>query len=67
MIGKTEQVRILKQVRRNLVRERKRTAEHADDRKARNDLAGENHFRGIVIGIENSIRELDTVLANLCG
>ena len=67
MVGKTEQVRILKQVRRNLVRERKRTAEHADNRKARNDLAGENHFRGIVIGIENSIRELDTVLANLHG
>jgi hypothetical protein len=67
MIGKTEQVRILKQVRRNLVRERKRTAEHADNRKTRNDLAGENHFRGIVIGIENSIRELDTVLANLHG
>ena len=67
MVGKTEQVRILKQVKRSLLRERKRTAEHADNRKAGNDLAGENHFRGIVIGIENSIRELDTALANLCG
>ena len=67
MVGKTEQVRILKQVRRNLVRERNRTDEHTDNRKAMNDLAGENHFRGIVIGIENSIREPDTALANLCG
>ena len=67
MVGKTDQVRVLKQVRRNLVRERKRTAEHADNRKTRNDLAGENHFRGIVIGIENSIRELDSAIANLCG
>jgi hypothetical protein len=54
-------------VRRTLVRERERNAQHADNRKARNDLAGENHFRGIVIGIENSIRELDTALANLHG
>jgi hypothetical protein len=67
MVGKTEQVRILKQVKRSLVLERKRNAEHADDRKARNDLAGENHFRGIVIGIENSIRELDSALANFLG
>ena len=58
---------ILKQVRRNLLRERKRNAQHADVRKARNDLAGENHFRGIVIGIEASIRELDAVLDHLHG
>jgi hypothetical protein len=67
MVGKTEQVRILKQVRRNLIRERERNAQHADNRKARNDLAGENHFRGIVIGIQASIRELDTALANFLG
>jgi hypothetical protein len=67
MVGKTEQARILKQVKRNLIRERKRTAEHADNRKARNDLAGENHFRGIVIGIQASIRELDSALAHLHG
>jgi hypothetical protein len=67
MVGKTEQVRILKQVKRSLVREQKRNAEHADNRKARNDLAGENHFRGIVIGIQASIRELDSALTNLCG
>ena len=58
---------ILKQVRRNLLIERKRTAQHADIRKARNDLAGENHFRGIIIGIEASIRELDAALSNLHG
>jgi hypothetical protein len=66
MLGRTK-ANILKQVRRNLVRERKRNAQHADNRKARNDLAGENHFRGIVIGIEASLRELDTALANLHG
>jgi hypothetical protein len=67
MVGKTEQVRILKQVKRRLLREQKRNAEHADSRRARNDLAGENHFRGIVIGIEASIRELDSALNNLLG
>jgi hypothetical protein len=58
---------VLKYVRRNLLRERRRNAQHADMRRARNDLAGENHFRGIVIGIEASIRELDSALNNLHG
>jgi hypothetical protein len=65
MLGRTEHENILKQVRRNLVRERERNAQHADYRKARNELAGENHFRGIVIGIEASLRELDAALAHL--
>jgi hypothetical protein len=65
MLGRTEHENILKQVRRNLVRERERNAQHADNRKARNELAGENHFRGIVIGIEASLRELDAPLAHL--
>ena len=67
MLGRIENEYILKQVRQNLVRERERNAQHADNRKARNDLAGENHFRGIVIGIEASLRELDAACKNLHG
>ncbi len=67
MLGKQDQIRILKKVRRGLVRQRDRNAEHADCRRAHNELAAENHFRGIVIGFDQSIREIDTALAYLLG